>query len=194
MGLSYEEARQKLEEWTETASLRNHARAVEIVMRQASSRYGNGAAEEEVWAITGLVHDADYERWPHEHPQRIVAWLTERGEPTIAHAVAAHVASVDVPCETTLDRALLACDELTGFVMACCLVRPDGIHSLTPSSVKKKLKDRAFAAKIDRDVVKAGAAALGVDLDAHIQLVIEALTPFADELGLKGTAASPRPT
>jgi len=191
MSITYNEALVQLHEWTETPSLRNHARSVELVMRQAAHRYGAGAADEPAWAIAGLLHDADYEKWPEEHPGRIVAWLKSRGEEAIAHAVAAHYTRWGVACETALDKALLACDELTGFVVACCLVRPEGIHSLTPASVKKKLKDRTFAAKVDRDEVKAGAERLGVEMDAHIQLVIDALRPHAVELGLNGRGPAP---
>ena len=190
MGITYEEAVAKLHEWTSGTPLLNHARAVEAVMRRAAHRYGAGEADETTWAITGLLHDADYERWPEEHPMRVVAWLRERGEGAIAHAVAAHFTQWGVPCESPLDRALLACDELTGFVGACCLVRPDGIHTLTPSSVKKKLKDRSFAAKVDRDEVRAGVERLGVDMDGHIQMVIDALTPHAEALGLGGTGSA----
>jgi predicted hydrolase (HD superfamily) len=187
MGITYEEAEQKLFEWTLGPALRNHARAVEAVMRRAAHRYGSGAADETAWAMAGLLHDADYEQWPEEHPKRVVAWLRERGEPALAHAISAHHTRWGVPYESQLDRALLACDELTGFVAACCLVRPDGISSLKPASVKKKLKDRSFAAKVDRDEVKAGVELLGANLDEHIQLVIDALTSHADTLGLAGT-------
>jgi len=187
MGISYEDAERKLHEWTLGTPLRNHARAVEAVMRRAAHRYGAGAGDEPSWAIAGLLHDADYEQWPEEHPNRIVAWLGECGEPVIAHAISAHHTRWGVPYESALDRALLACDELAGFVVACCLVRPDGIGSLKPASVKKKLKDRSFAAKVDREEVKAGVELLGVNLDEHIQLIIDALTPHAEELGLGGT-------
>jgi predicted hydrolase (HD superfamily) len=186
MGVSYDEAVQQLHEWTKSPSHRNHARAVEAAMRRAAHRYGNGPVDETNWAITGLLHDADYDQWPDEHPRRIVAWLHERGEPEIAHAVAAHVTRSGVPCESALDKALLGCDELTGFIVACCLVRPEGIQSLKPSSVKKKLKDRAFAAKVDRGDVQAGFAGLGADPDEHIQMIIDALTPHADALGIGG--------
>ena len=187
MGITYDEAAEKLREWTDSPALLNHARSVELVMRLAAHRYGGGEADEPRWAIAGLLHDADYDRWPDEHPRHIVAWLEERGEPEVAHAVAAHYTRWGVPAESMLDKALLACDELAGFVGACCLVRPDGIASLKPSSVKKKLKDRAFAAKVDREEVRAGVERLGVPLDEHIQLVIDALKPHADELGLSGT-------
>jgi predicted hydrolase (HD superfamily) len=189
MAVTYDEAVALLHEWTQTQPLRNHARAVEAVMRRAAHRYGVGAADEPRWAIAGLLHDADYERWPEEHPRRIVAWLREQGEPEVARAIAAHYTKWGVPRESPLDRALLACDELTGFVMACCLVRPDGIRSLGPSSVRKKLKDKSFAAKVDRDEVQAGVQDLGVDLSEHIQLVIDALAPHADDFSLGGTAS-----
>jgi predicted hydrolase (HD superfamily) len=187
MAVSYEEAEAKLQEWTTGPSLLGHARAVEAAMRRAAHRYGRGAEDETTWAIAGLVHDADYEQWPDEHPRRVVAWLGERGEPEIAHAVAAHASSrTGVEPETTLDKALLACDELAGFVVACALVRPEGIRSMAPSSVKKKLKDRSFAAKVDRDEIKVALERLGADPDEHIRLIIDALAERADALGLGG--------
>ncbi len=188
MKLTREEAWSLLCEWTETAALRRHARAVEVVMRAAAHRYGAGTEDKEAWGIAGMLHDADYEKWPEEHPNRVVAWLRGRGEDSIAHAVSAHYTKWEVPYDTTLDKALLACDELTGFIGACCLVRPDGIATLTPKSVKKKLKDKGFAAKVERSEVNAGAELLAVDLAEHIAFVIEALTPHAGELGLNGKA------
>ncbi len=176
--------------WTETDSLRTHARAVEIVMRAAAHRYGDGAQDEHSWGLAGLMHDADYERWPEDHPKRVVAWLVEQDEPAIAHAVSAHYTQWNVPYESTLDKALLACDELTGFVMACSLLRPEGVTTLTPKSVKKKLKTLKFAAGVDRHEVNAGAEMLGVELGEHIQFVIDALRPHAEELGIEGTAAT----
>jgi predicted hydrolase (HD superfamily) len=187
MAITYEQAVEKLHEWTDSPALRNHARAVEAAMRRAAHRYGSGEADEPRWALTGLLHDADYDRWPDQHPKRIIAWLREQGEPEIAQAVEAHFDASAIPSLTTLDKALLACDELTGFVMACCMVRPDGIHSLAPSSVKKKLKDKGFAAKVSRDDVYQGAERLGAHLDEHIQLVIDALKPHAEELGIAGS-------
>lgn len=188
MSLTREPAWQRLCEWTETDALRKHARAVEIVMRAAAYRYGAGDADVEAWGIAGMLHDADYEKWPEEHPHRIVAWLREQGEEAIAHAISAHYTQWNVAYETTLDKALLACDELTGFVGACCLVRADGIATLGVDSVKKKLKDKRFAAKVDRHEVRTGAELLGVDLDQHIAFVIEALRPHAAELGLSRPA------
>jgi predicted hydrolase (HD superfamily) len=186
MGLSREGAWAQLCAWTEGESLRRHARAVELVMRAAAHRYGEGGGEEERWGIAGMLHDADYERWPEEHPHRIVAWLREQGEPEIAHAISAHYTKWGVPHRSALDRALLACDELTGFVMACCYVRPGGIATLEPRSVRSKLKDRAFAAKVERAEVFAGAELLGTPLAEHIAFVIGALRPHADELAIEG--------
>jgi predicted hydrolase (HD superfamily) len=184
--LSREAAWTHLCEWTGTDSLRMHARAVEIVMRAAAHRYGDGEDDVEVWGIAGMLHDADYEAWPEEHPNRIVEWLRARGHASIAHAISAHHTGWGVPYETTLDRALLACDELTGFIVAASLIRPEGVRTLTPKSVKKKLKDKRFAAKVDRGEVRAGAELLGVELGDHIQFVIEALRPHAEELGIAG--------
>jgi predicted hydrolase (HD superfamily) len=186
MSIAREEAWLHLCGWTKTESLRKHARAVEIVMGRAAFRYGGGEGEEEKYRVAGLLHDADYEQWPEDHPNRTVAWLRERGEEELAHAISAHYTRWNVPYQNALDKCLLACDELTGFVIAACLVRPDGIKTLTAQSVKKKLKDKAFAAKVDRQEIAAGADLLGVDLAEHIQFVIDALKPFAEELGIQG--------
>lgn len=190
MTLTRDAAWQHLCAWTETEALRKHARAVEVVMRAAAHRYGAGAADEERWGIAGMLHDADYEKWPEEHPARIAAWLRERGEEELAHAISAHYTQWGVPYVTQLDKALLACDELTGFIGACCFVRPDGILSLTPKSVQKKLGNKGFAAKVERTEVTAGAELLGVELREHIQFVIDALEPHAAELGLAGSDAT----
>jgi predicted hydrolase (HD superfamily) len=187
MSITYEQAVELLHEWTPSPALRNHARAVEAAMRKSAHRYGGGEADELRWALTGLLHDADYDQWPDEHPRRIVDWLEDQGEPEIAHAVSVHFTNWGVEPVSMLDKALLACDELAGFVMACCLVRPDGIHSLNPSSVKKKLKDKSFAAKVNRADVYSGVERLGVGLDEHIQLVIDALKPHAEALGISGS-------
>ncbi|MFT4541880.1 MAG: putative hydrolase (HD superfamily) [Planctomycetota bacterium] len=184
MTLTRDDAWAKLCEWTETESLRKHARAVEVVMRAAALKYGRGEEDVEAWGLAGMLHDADYEKWPENHPDRIVAWLQEVDLPEIAHAVSAHYTHWGVSYDTALDKALLACDELTGFVGACCLVRPEGVSTLTPKSVKKKLKDKHFAAKVERAEVTAGAEKLGVEMAEHIQFVIDALKPFAEELGI----------
>ena len=182
--MTREEAWRQLCEWTKTDSLRKHARAVEVVMRRAAHNYGAGSDDEEAWGIAGLLHDADYEQWPEDHPRRIVAWLRERGEEAIAYAISAHFTRWDVPHKSPLDRSLLACDELTGFIIASCLVRPEGVTTLSAKSVRKKIKDKAFAAKVDRHEIRAGAEGLNVDLSEHIEFIIEALKPHAEELGI----------
>jgi predicted hydrolase (HD superfamily) len=184
MALSRDAAWRHLCDWTESDALRKHARAVELVMRAAALRYGGGAADVERFGLAGMLHDADYERWPDEHPRRIVAWLLEQGEPEVAHAVSAHYTKWGVPYESALDRALLACDELTGFIGACARVRPDGLATMGAKSVQKKLADARFAAKVERAEVEAGAQLLGCELAEHIDFVIEALRPHAVELGL----------
>ena len=186
MSLDRQEAWDHLCAWTEGPSLRRHARAVEIVMRAAAHRYGAGETDVERWGIAGMLHDADYERWPDEHPHRIVAWLRDRGEAEIAHAISAHYTHWGVPHDSPLDRALLACDELTGFIVACCLVRPEGVTTLTPKSVRKKLKDKRFAASVERSEVQAGLELLNVAQADHIQFLIDALKPHADELAIAG--------
>ncbi len=181
--MNRDQALQHLHAWTTNPSLLGHARAVEIVMRAAALKYGG---DPERWGLAGLLHDADYDQWPDEHPQRIVDWLREQGEEEVAYAVSFHQTKWGLPPKTQMDKALLACDELAGFVIACCLVRPDGIATLEPKSVKKKLKDKAFAAKVDREVIRSSVELLGVDFDEHLRFVIEALTPHAAELGIAG--------
>jgi predicted hydrolase (HD superfamily) len=190
MQITRDEAWTLLCEWTKTEALRRHARAVEVVMRAAALRYGAGTADVESFGVAGMLHDADYEAWPEEHPRRIVAWLETRGENEIAHAISAHYTKWGVPYETQLDKTLLACDELTGFVGACCHVREGGILTLEPKSVLKKLKDKGFAAKVERSEVQAGVEMLAVDLAEHVAFVIDALKPFARELGLEGRPAA----
>jgi len=186
VALTREEAWTLLTDWTQSEALRRHARAVEVVMRAAALRYGSGAGDVERWGIAGMLHDADYDRWPDEHPRRVVAWVLEHGEPAVAHAISAHYTQWGVAHESALDKALLACDELTGFVGACARVRPEGILDLTAESVLKKLKDKGFAAKVERHEVHAGAQLLGVQLGEQVTFVIEALKPHAAELGLLG--------
>ncbi len=187
--LTREEGWALLCEWTPSDALRRHARAVEVVMRAAATRYGPGAEAVETWGLAGMLHDADYDQWPQEHPARIVAWLQERREPAIAHAVSAHYTGWGVPYDSDLDKALLACDELTGFIGACCHVRPGGVTELQARSVLKKLKKKDFAAKVERHEVHAGAALLGVELSEHVTFIIEALRPHAEVLGLLGQSA-----
>jgi predicted hydrolase (HD superfamily) len=145
--------------------------------------------DEELWAITGLVHDLDYERYPDPatgHPRMALEELRRRGYPeALLDAVAGHAEYLDVPRTTPLAKTLFAVDELSGFVAACALVRPTGIEGLKPKSVRKKLKQPSFAAKVDRDQIRRGVEELGVDESEHIQLVIDAMAANADELGLK---------
>lgn len=173
------EAQEILENWTKTDSLLRHARSVELVMEAYGKHYGEDSEE---WAITGLLHDADYEAFPDEHPNRIVKLLEEKGEDKIAHAISAHYTKWGVSYDTLLDKALLASDELTGFIIACCQVRPDGVNGLKPKSVKKKLKQKSFAAKVERDEIEAGVEKLGVELDEHIQFIINVLEENKEEL------------
>jgi len=187
--LTREDGWKLLCEWTPGEPLRRHARAVELVMRAAAARYAPGE-DVERWGLAGLLHDADYERWPEEHPRRIVAWLRERGEEQLAHAISAHYTKWGVPHVSPLDKALLACDELTGFVGACALVRPGGIATLEAKSVLKKFKDKGFAAKVERFEIEEGARLLGTPLSDQVTFVIEALRPHAAELLLAGQPAA----
>lgn len=175
------EAMEILLSMTDSESLLRHMRTVELVMEAYAIKYGEDPVE---WAITGLLHDADYEKYPEEHPHRIVALLKERNEHKIAHAISAHYTKWNVTYETLLDKVLLACDELTGFIVACCQVRPDGIESLTAKSVKKKLKQKSFAAKVERDEIAEGVALLEVDLTEHISFIVEVLKINRVELEL----------
>ncbi len=172
-----------LQELTQGESLLRHARSVELVMRAYAEKLGE---EVEEWGIAGMLHDADYEAFPEEHPNVIVGRLREMGEEKIAHAISAHYTKWEVSYETTLDRGLIACDELTGFIGACALVRPEGIDTLAAKSVKKKLKDKSFAAKVEREEVTKGAELFGVDLTEHIDFIIGVLREHKDELGLPG--------
>jgi predicted hydrolase (HD superfamily) len=174
-----------LTEFTQGDSLRKHARAVEAAMRAYAARFGEDA---ERWGIAGMLHDFDYEMHPHapHHPMKGGEILTARGVPAeIVYAILAHADYSGMPRVALLDRALYACDELTGFVHACALVRPGKvITGLEPASVRKKLKDKAFARTVNRDDVYRGATELGVELDAHIAFVVDALAGVAPEVGL----------
>ena len=181
-----DEALMLLTELTVGDSLLRHGRAVEIVMRQMAVARSE---DEELWGNAGLLHDADYEKWPDEHPNVIVAKLRELGEEVLAHAISAHYTKWNVPYDTDLSKALVAADELTGFIVACCYVRPDGVHSLKPKSVLKRFKDKRFAAKVDREEITLGCALIEVEIADQVGTVIEALIPHADELGIGGKGA-----
>ena len=174
-----------LTEFTKGDGLRKHARAVEASMRAYAARFGE---DPERWGIAGMLHDFDYEmhpRAPH-HPMKGAEILTARGvPPDLVYAILAHADYSGMPRVSRLDRALYACDELTGFVHACALVRPGKVVTgLEPASVRKKLKDKAFARTVNRDDVYRGATELGVELDAHIAFVVDALAGVAPEIGL----------
>jgi putative nucleotidyltransferase with HDIG domain len=172
-------------EWTESDSLRKHALAVEAGMRAYAERFGEDA---EPWAVTALVHDLDYERFPDlesGHPRHALVELESRGYPQeIIDAVAGHADFMGVPRETPMAKALYAVDEMSGFVTACALVRPTGIEGMKPKSVRKKLKQPSFAAAIDRDQLQRAADELGVELNEHIEVVISAVAGSAEELGI----------
>jgi predicted hydrolase (HD superfamily) len=184
-----QDALQLLEEWVENPALRNHMKCVEAAVRSYARRQGE---DEEQWALAGLLHDLDWEKYPDEHPLRGVAELRTRGYPEpVLHAILSHRADfTGVEPTTPLDRALCACDELTGLVTATALVRPTGIDDLTPKSVKKKMKDPAFARGVDREDVRRGTELIGVELDQHIQNVIDAMRGIATELGLTAQQVS----
>jgi predicted hydrolase (HD superfamily) len=170
--MSREEAQVLLESMTKSVSLLRHMRTIELVLETYADKLGQN---KEQWAIAGLLHDADYEAFPEKHPQIIVDKLRALGETEIAHAISAHYTKWNVPYETALDKALLACDELTGFIVACAQVRPDGIAGLEAKSVIKKLKDKGFAAKVERDEVYKGVELFGVQLADHITFIIDVL-------------------
>jgi len=172
-------------EWTESASLRKHALSVEAGMLAYAARYGE---DPEPWAVTALVHDLDYERYPDlgtGHPRHAIAELEARGYPQeIIDAVAGHADFMGVPRETLMAKALYAVDEMSGFATACALVRPTGIEGMEPKSVRKKMKQPSFAAAVDREQLVRAAKELGVELNEHIGVIIAALEARADELGL----------
>jgi putative nucleotidyltransferase with HDIG domain len=183
-----EEAWALVTEWVESDSLRKHLLGVEAGMRAYARRYGG---DEELWAVTGLVHDLDYERYPdlddteNGHPRTALRLFEELGWPQeLIDAVAGHATFLGVPRETDMAKSLFAVDELSGFIAACALVRPTGIEGMAPKSVKKKLKQPSFAAGVNRDEVRQGAEELGVDFDEHVAFLIEAMSERADELDL----------
>jgi putative nucleotidyltransferase with HDIG domain len=174
-------------EWTESDSLRKHVLAVEAGMVAYARQNGE---DEELWAATGILHDLDYEKHPDletGHPRIALEVLREKGYPDVLiDAVAGHAPYLGVPRETPLAKTLYAVDELSGFITACALVRPTGIHGLTPKSVKKKMKTPAFAAAVNRDEMRSAADELGVDFDEHVRTVIAAMEERSTELGLDG--------
>ncbi|MGA7160489.1 MAG: HD domain-containing protein [Bacteroidota bacterium] len=174
-----------LYEYTKSESLRKHALTVEAAMRAYAKKF---SADEELWGITGLIHDFDYEIYPQapDHPMKGSEVLKAKGYPDdIRAAILGHASYTGVPRESLMSKALFACDELCGFIVACSLVRPNKkIEGLEVSSVKKKLKDKAFARNVNREDIIHGAEELGVPLDEHIQFVINALKTNASDVGL----------
>jgi putative nucleotidyltransferase with HDIG domain len=192
--ISRDEAWSLLSEWVRSESLRRHCLAVEAAMVAYAQRDGEDA---ELWGVTGLLHDADYERFPDMddaaagHPRTIMAELERRGAPPeMVRAIASHADYLGVEPESPMERTLVAVDELCGFLVACAYVRPEGIHGLTPKSVKKKLKQPSFAAAVNRDEVRGGAEQLGIDFDEHVAFIVAALEARAEELGLHGRDAA----
>jgi predicted hydrolase (HD superfamily) len=186
-----------LTEFTQSESLRKHALAVEACMRACSRKFGNGSAEaEELWGIVGLLHDFDYDRWPslEDHPYKGNEILKERGySDEIRRAIMSHAEYSGVTRDSPMEKALFACDELAGFITACALIKPGkSLAEVDVKSVRKRMKDKAFARKVNRDDIINGAADLGTGLDEHIAFCIEALKPIAKELGLDGSAVKPQ--
>jgi predicted hydrolase (HD superfamily) len=190
-----------LTEFTQSESLRKHALAVEACMRACAGKFGSGQSgaselglsEEDLWGIVGLVHDFDYEKYPSldDHPYRGNEILKERGWPeVITRAIMSHAEYTGVTRDTPLEKALFACDELAGFITAVALIKPGkSLAEVDTKSVRKRMKDKAFARKVNREDIVNGAADLGVDLDEHIAFCIRALQGIADQLGLDGSAA-----
>jgi putative nucleotidyltransferase with HDIG domain len=191
------EAWELLCEYTKSESLRKHALAVEAAMRACAPHYGGTEADVEEWGLVGLLHDFDYEKFPNpdQHPFTGANILCGRGYPErVIRAILGHATYTGVPRDTAMARALFATDELCGFLVACALVRPTrSLDDLEVASVKKKLKDKAFARSVNREDIRQGVVEVGVDLDEHVRFVIDALRPFQSQIGLNpiaGAAAS----
>ena len=176
-------------EWTGSDSLRKHMLAVEAAMRAYARRFGE---DEEKWGVTGLLHDMDYEKHPTpaEHPMVGVRELESRGYPEdVIHAIKGHADYLNVPRDTLMSKTLYAVDELSGFIVACALMRPEGLENMKAKSVRKKMKQSSFAAAVNREDIVRGAEELGVDLNEHIEFVAAALRERADALGFEQKSA-----
>jgi len=187
---SRDRAWETLTKYTQSEALLRHALAVEASMAWYARQFGE---EEELWRVVALLHDFDYEIHPtlDKHPQDGATILRDEGYPEgVIEAVLSHAEHLSLPRDTQLKKTLFACDELSGFIHACGLVRPTGLDGLEPKSVKKKLKQPSFAAGVHRDEVYAGAEGLGLELDDHIRNVVAALQPIAPELGLRTAATA----
>ena len=180
--MTRKEAVEILQSMTTSESLLRHARTVELVMQAYARKLGE---DENKWAVAGLLHDADYQAYPDQHPNVIVRLLRERGEEEIAHAISAHYTKWGVSYDTLLDKALIACDEITGFIVACAQVRPQRLQGLEAKSVVKKLGQKSFAASVDRDEVRLGAEMFGVDMKEHISFIIGVLQQHEEDLQLQ---------
>jgi len=186
-----EKAWETLTKYTQSEALRRHALAVEAAVAAYAHKFGE---DEALWRVTALLHDFDYEIHPtlDKHPQDGAPILREEGYPEVViEGVLSHAEHLGMPRDTPLKKTLFACDELSGFIHACGLVRPDGIDTLEPKSVRKKLKQPSFASGVNRDDVYKGAELLGVDLNDHIAFVTDALRPISRELGLRTAADVP---
>ena len=182
--MNRQEALNLLYEYTKTDSLRKHALAVEAAMRAYARKSG---VDEEKWGIVGLLHDFDYEMYPQvpDHPMKGQEVLAQRGYPDdVRRAIISHVPHMNVPRDSPMAKTLFGCDELCGFIVACSLVRPNKIADLEAASVKKKLKDKAFARTVSREDIYQGIAEMQVDMNEHIQFVINALKGVAGEIGV----------
>lgn len=171
-----------LTEMTESPSLLRHARTVELVMRALARHFGE---DEDIFGIIGLLHDADYEKYPEQHPKVIVQRLHDLGESEIANAIAGHYTKWNVPRISMLDKCIVAADEITGFIYAAALVRPTKIEGMNVKSVTKKLKTKTFAASVDREEVQKGADLIGWELNDLIAFIIPVLAEHREELGLE---------
>ena len=192
-GISRDAAWDLLTRWVESPSLRRHCLSVETAMRAYAAKNGEDV---ELWGAAGLLHDMDYEKHPDMdspdgHPRTALKVLAAEGYPEeLVRAVASHADFLDVSRDSPMEKTLYAVDELSGFLVACAAVRPEGIHGLTPKSVKKKLKQPSFAAAVNREDIARGVEDLGVELDEHIRFLVAALEERADELELHGTSAA----
>lgn len=187
--MTREKAWELLTEYTPSESLRKHAKAVEACMRAYAHKFGE---DEEKWGIVGLIHDFDYERWPcaEDHPFRGNEILTQLGYPDdVKRAILSHADYSGVKRETKMEKCLYACDELAGLITAAALVKPNkSLAEVDAPSIRRKMKDKAFARSVNRQDIINGAADLGVDLDEHIAFCIEAMRAIASELGLAGVS------
>jgi predicted hydrolase (HD superfamily) len=179
--INREEARELLHEMTEGYSLRRHARTVELVMEALAKKFDEDV---EKFAITGLLHDADYEKYPDQHPNVIVEKLNEMGESEIAHAIAGHYTKWNVPRNSLLDKCIIAADEITGFIVAAALIRPTKIEGMKVKSVMKKFKTLKFAATVDREECQKGADLIGMELRDLVEFIIPVLEENKEELDL----------